>query len=78
MGRKQRKKGKPPPEKRAAAPDARVVRESPAKEVPPSATHNSRRAFLWKAWIGLAAVGLAEVVWVILGFLRPRRPLMAD
>ena len=35
----------------------------------------SRRAFLWKAWIGLVAVGLAEVVWVVLGFLRPRKPM---
>ncbi|MCK5651434.1 MAG: Rieske (2Fe-2S) protein [Gemmatimonadetes bacterium] len=38
-------------------------------EAPPS-----RRAFLWKAWIGLAAVAVAEGVWVALGFLRPRKP----
>jgi cytochrome b6-f complex iron-sulfur subunit len=34
----------------------------------------SRRAFLWKAWIGLAALGIAETVWVALSFLRPRKP----
>ena len=33
---------------------------------------SSRRAFLWKAWIGLAAVGIAELVWVAVDFLRPR------
>jgi cytochrome b6-f complex iron-sulfur subunit len=33
----------------------------------------SRRTFLWKAWIGLAAVGFAELIWVVQGFLRPRR-----
>lgn len=32
----------------------------------------SRRAFLWKAWIGLAAVGAAELIWVVIDFLRPR------
>jgi cytochrome b6-f complex iron-sulfur subunit len=38
----------------------------------------SRRSFLWKAWIGLAAVGVAEIFWVVLGFLRPRRVAVAD
>jgi cytochrome b6-f complex iron-sulfur subunit len=33
----------------------------------------SRRRFLWKVWLGLAVVALAEVVWVIVDFLRPRR-----
>ena len=38
----------------------------------------SRRTFLWKAWIGLAAVGFAEVVWAVLGFLRPREAAPGD
>jgi len=38
-------------------------------ETPPS-----RRAFLWKAWIGLAAVVVGEWIWVAAGFLRPRKP----
>lgn len=32
----------------------------------------SRRRFLLKAWLGLAAVGLAEAVWVVVDLLRPR------
>ena len=32
----------------------------------------SRRAFLWKAWIGLALVAAAELVWAVADFLRPR------
>jgi cytochrome b6-f complex iron-sulfur subunit len=33
---------------------------------------SSRRAFLWKAWFGLAAVAVAEAAWVVVDFLRPR------
>jgi len=61
VGRKQRKKND-----KAAPPGSG---EHPAGASP------SRRAFLWKAWIGLATVAVAEVVWVALGFLRPRKPL---
>jgi cytochrome b6-f complex iron-sulfur subunit len=61
VGRKQRKKND-----KAAPPGSG---ENPVDASP------SRRAFLWKAWIGLAAVAVAEVVWVALGFLRPRKPL---
>ena len=34
---------------------------------------SSRRTFLWKAWIGLASVAMAELVWVVVDFVRPRR-----
>ena len=33
----------------------------------------SRRSFLWKTWLGLAAVAVAEVVWVVVDFVRPRK-----
>jgi len=33
---------------------------------------STRRAFLWKAWIGLAAVAVAEAAWVVVDFLRPK------
>ena len=38
----------------------------------PGSTPPTRRAFLWKAWLGLAAVAVAEVTWSIVGFLRPK------
>jgi cytochrome b6-f complex iron-sulfur subunit len=38
-----------------------------------SSPAESRRGFLLKAWLGLAVVGLAEAVWVLVDFLRPRR-----
>lgn len=40
--------------------------------------HPSRRAVLWKVWTGLAALGVAEAVWVVLDFLRPRRRSVDD
>ena len=43
-----------------------------------SGTHPSRRAILWKAWIALAALAVAETVWVILDFLRPRKSGIDD
>ena len=33
----------------------------------------SRRAFLWKAWIGLTLVALGEAIWAVVDILRPRR-----
>ena len=39
----------------------------------PAPAGESRRGFLLKAWLGLAAVALAEAVWVVVDFLRPRR-----
>jgi cytochrome b6-f complex iron-sulfur subunit len=39
----------------------------------PGAAAESRRRFLLKAWLGLAAVALAEAAWVVVEFLRPRR-----
>jgi cytochrome b6-f complex iron-sulfur subunit len=33
----------------------------------------SRRRFLWTAWLGLSGVALAELAWVVVDFLRPRR-----
>ena len=44
----------------------------------PAEAAPSRRTFLWKAWIGLATVALAEVAWVVLDFLRPRKPSVAN
>jgi cytochrome b6-f complex iron-sulfur subunit len=35
-------------------------------------TPQSRRTFLWKAWIGLAVVAMAEAIWVVVEFIRPR------
>lgn len=40
--------------------------------------HESRRAFLWKVWLGLGVVALAELVWVVVDFLRPRRGATDD
>ncbi len=70
MGREQRKK-----KDKATPPEPGEIPEAggPRGEAPPS-----RRAFLWKVWIGLAAVAVAEGVWVALGFLRPRKPLEED
>ena len=48
-------------------PDTRSDATRRTEPVPP----RSRRAFLWKAWIGLAFIGVAEVLWVIVDFLRP-------
>jgi cytochrome b6-f complex iron-sulfur subunit len=43
-----------------------------AATTPEAPVHPSRRAFLWKAWIGLAIVAAAELAWVVIDFLRPR------
>ena len=32
----------------------------------------SRRSFVWKIWLGLGGVALAEYVWIAADFLRPR------
>jgi cytochrome b6-f complex iron-sulfur subunit len=56
--------------KRTKAEPASVPPEAPAA---PTAGGESRRGFLLKAWLGLAAVGLAEAAWVLLDFLRPRK-----
>jgi cytochrome b6-f complex iron-sulfur subunit len=34
---------------------------------------STRRAFLWRVWLGVAVVALAEVIWVVIDFLTPRR-----
>lgn len=49
----------------------REVAKRPAEPV--SQPEPSRRTFLWKAWLGLAVIALAEIVWVIVDFLKPRR-----
>ena len=81
MGRSQKKKknkAKVSSETRTG-PGPRPSPNSPSAEGAPSVEATpSRRAFLWRAWIGLAVVGLAEVVWVILGFLRPRESAPED
>lgn len=56
------------------SPDAR----GGATEDQPHPAPQSRRTFLWKAWLGLAAVAVAEMVWATLGFLRPRAPVEAE
>jgi len=38
----------------------------------------TRRRFLWKAWLGLAVVSVAEVIWVVVEFLRPRPARAVD
>ncbi|MBW2616323.1 MAG: ubiquinol-cytochrome c reductase iron-sulfur subunit [Deltaproteobacteria bacterium] len=38
----------------------------------------SRRSFLTKLWIGLGFVALIEVIWVVIAFLRPRRPRASE
>lgn len=53
----------------------RKQRKREEEAVNPAEVSPSRRDFLWKAWIGLAAVAVVEVVWVAFGFLRPRKPL---
>lgn len=34
---------------------------------------SSRRSFVWKLWLGLGGLALAEYVWLTVDFLRPRR-----
>jgi nitrite reductase/ring-hydroxylating ferredoxin subunit len=41
----------------------------PSPPVPPS----SRRAFLNRLWAGLGILALAEIVWVVFSFVRPRK-----
>jgi cytochrome b6-f complex iron-sulfur subunit len=45
----------------------------PAQAARPDTPASSRRSFLWKTWLGLAAVAAAEVVWVVVDFVRPRK-----
>lgn len=58
------------PAERAAAP---VQAEGVPAAGTPAHADESRRGFLLKAWLGLAIVALAESVWVVVDFLRPRR-----
>jgi len=46
---------------------------SKEKETVSGAT--TRRSFLTRFWLGLVLVAAAEVVWVIISFLRPRKSL---
>jgi cytochrome b6-f complex iron-sulfur subunit len=39
---------------------------------------STRRTFLWKVWLGLALVALAEALWLVIDFLTPRRPRARD
>jgi len=47
-----------------------TAERSPAPRHSPEPT---RRTFLWKVWLGLAVVALAEILWIVVDFLRPRR-----
>ncbi len=38
---------------------------------------SSRRRLLWKVWLGLGGLALAECVWLVVCFLRPRKPRAA-
>ena len=38
----------------------------------------SRRSFLTKLWIGLGFIALVEFVWVLISFLRPRKPRLSQ
>jgi cytochrome b6-f complex iron-sulfur subunit len=42
-----------------------------AEATGPAAAASSRRRFLWKIWLGLGAVALLELIWLVLDFLRP-------
>jgi len=44
----------------------------PKAALDPASPPQSRRSFLWKTWLGLAAVAAAEALWVIVDLLRPR------
>lgn len=66
-----RKKRKQAPDSDVTASPGGVAERATA---PPT---DSRRAFLWKTWFGLAAVALAEAVWVLVDLVRPR-PIQAD
>lgn len=48
----------------------KTVESSPHEAVEPDAT---RRRFLWTAWLGLLGVMIAQGVWIVVDFLRPRR-----
>lgn len=37
-----------------------------------------RRSFLNKLWFGLGALAFAEIVWLIVSFLRPRKPRVQE
>jgi len=46
---------------------------SPAAEAgPPAALQDTRRRFLWRAWLALAGVAVLEGIWIVFDFLRPR------
>lgn len=34
----------------------------------------NRRGFLTKAWLGLGGLALVEYIWIVVDFLRPRKP----
>lgn len=34
---------------------------------------STRRTFLWRVWLAVAVVAVAEVMWVVIDFLTPRR-----
>lgn len=38
----------------------------------------SRRSFLAKIWLGLGIVAVVECAWVVLSFLRPRKPRIEE
>jgi cytochrome b6-f complex iron-sulfur subunit len=46
--------------------------EQPKKKQP--VPGESRRSLLNKIWVGLGLVVLAEIVWLVVSFLRPRKP----
>ncbi|MDH4044036.1 MAG: ubiquinol-cytochrome c reductase iron-sulfur subunit [Gemmatimonadota bacterium] len=70
MTRRPKRGRKPPdPSAPAGADRARTGPPDPPEGGPPP----SRRAFLWKAWLGLAGLAVIELIWVVVDSLRPRR-----
>lgn len=72
---RRRKQGRklPDPAATASVDNARMVPADPPDGGPPP----SRRAFLWKTWLGLAGIATIELVWVVVDALRPRRQALA-
>jgi cytochrome b6-f complex iron-sulfur subunit len=62
--------------KRERRPSTPPVDDAPvtgSARAPDTSPPPSRRAFLWKTWLGLAGLAMVELIWVVVDFLRPRR-----
>jgi cytochrome b6-f complex iron-sulfur subunit len=52
----------------------RSKKSEKAPPKPPTEAQQPRRGFLLKLWVFLGSIALAEVVWLVVSFLRPRKP----